>query len=100
MEELSVISLAVGAFSIATGAVWLILVAREGLRLRPFEAETEVNAFSMFTRLPRVLTHLARELGNHPRPLRLIFLGILLLLVGVRLADPSMTREPIPRQQT
>jgi hypothetical protein len=85
----SSICFGIGGLLIAAGLVWLIIDAIVALRRRPPKpaaAAAATGPFSGIAKLLKALTEFLRELRKHPKPFRLIYLGVLLLLVGAGLS--------------
>jgi uncharacterized membrane protein len=80
----SKVCLAFGGLLIVAGIVWLIVAGIVGLQRRRRAAPEA--PFEGLSGLVRVFTALISEFRHHPQPLRLIYLGVLLLLVGAGLS--------------
>ena len=89
IDKASVVCLSIGGLLVLVGIVWIIADAIAALRRRPPQPGAEAVAaepFSGIAKIVRALTAFLKELRKHPKPFRLIILGVLLLLVGAGLS--------------
>jgi hypothetical protein len=81
-----------GGLLVLAGISWLVVNAVEALRRRPPKPKAGAagaGPTSFISDILKAMTAFLKELRNHPKPFRLIILGVLLLLVGAGLSVAS-----------
>lgn len=103
MNPASMICFAVGGVLVAAGLIALLVEAIGKARAapKPSAGATAAEGFSI-AGLIDSFVKLLKELRKHPLPFRLIFMGVLLILVGagLTLVPPTNTGSGHPADST